>query len=702
MLVRMTRRFGLAVVWLSGLAACTSPPTPNDASSDAQAPNDAAMAVDAAVPYPTFCENLSGVHCLLPFPSSRFLATDTSTTTGRRVALPVEAMPINAARPTGVPVDPAIYNRFDGFSPATSIITAFTGGDIDPTNLADERHIGDSLLDASPTLIFEVTGTTLTRVAHFAEIEQADHVDPNRRPLYLRPAARLRPNTRYIVAIRNLTHVGGAPIGPSDYFRALRDNTPLPLAMDIESRRAAFEDVFTHLSAASIDRPSLIQAWDFWTASDASIYSDMLAVRDQGLAALTSDGPSCSVTMSSDNVDSHIFRRIYGTVRVPLFIGGTNPNQDSECRLVRDASGHVTRNTTTTTADVPFTISIPVSVQNALMTGGSPGRLLQYGHGLLGSQSESETGWLSEFADTHGYVIVAVDWWGLMENDVARVAGTLGELSRLPATSERLAQGVFNFLAIVRSLITTGACQSLPELQINGHLVFDPSERYYQGNSQGGIMGSTVAALSTDITRFGIGVGGMSYSLMIPRSTDATTYIGLMYNNYRRDQLVSAINWVMSQAQWDLTDPSTFVSHIRGNTFPCTLPECTGGHTPAHHVLFQIGRDDDQVPNVASALSARTMVDDAGHMLPLFSDATHVSSFVPYGLPTTSGPEESGLVVYAIPGTPVLPLGARSPPAGITDPAHEGVRRDADAQTQLEHFFHPTGDVIQTCAGTCM
>jgi hypothetical protein len=289
-----------------------------------------------------------------------------------------------------------------------------------------------------------------------------------------------------------------------------------------------------------------------------------------------------------------------------------------------------------------------------------------------------------------------------MADDVPRVAGTLGELSRLPATSERLAQGVFNFLAIVRSLITTGGCQSLPELQINGHLVFDPSERYYQGNSQGGIMGSTVAAVSTDITRFGIGVGGMSYSLMIPRSTDATVYLGLMYTNYRRDQLTAATNWVMSQAQWDLTDPSTFVSHIRGHTLPCTLPECTGGQTPVHHVLFQIGRDDDQVPNVASALSARTMVDENDSMLPLFSDPTHVSSFVPYGLPTTAGPEESGLVVYAIPMTPILPIGARSPPAGINDPAHEGVRRDPDAQTQLEHFFHPTGDVIQTCASTCM
>ena len=657
------------------------------------------------MPFPTQCENVSGVHCLLPYPSSRYLAADATTSTGRRVALPIEAMPVNSGRssanPNGTPVNPAIYNRFDGFSPATSMITAFQGGDIDPTNLADERHIGDSLLDASPTLLFAVNGATLTRVAHFAEIDQDGHVDPMRRPLYIRPAARLRPATRYIVAIRNMHHVGGTAIAPSDYFRALRDNMPLPAATDIESRRAAFEDIFTRLTAASVDRTSLVPAWDFWTASDASIYSDMLAVRDQGLAAITTDGASCTTVTTMDNVDSHIWRRIHGTVRVPLFIGGIDPTHDAQCLLVRDASGHVMRNATTPSADVTFTISIPVSVHTALMAGGPPGRLLEYGHGLLGSQGESESGWLGEFADAHGFVVVAVDWWGLMENDTGRVAGTLGELSRLPATTERLAQGVFNFLAIVRSLVMTGGCQSLPELQINGHLAFNPAERYYQGNSQGGIMGTTVAAVSTDITRFGIGVGGMSYSLMIPRSADATTYLGLMYMNYRRDQLTAALNWVMSQAQWDLTDPSTFAPHIRGNTLPCTLPECTGGHTPLHHVLFQFGRDDDQVPNVSSALSARSMLDDSGAMLPLLSDAAHLSSFVPYGLPTTSGPTESAAVVYAIAATPVLPLGARPPPVG-SDPAHEGVRRSPAAQAQMEHFFHPTGDVIQTCAGTCM
>jgi hypothetical protein len=654
------------------------------------------VGTDAGPPYPSYCENLSGVHCLLPWPSNRFLADDATTTTGHRLALPMEAMPRNVR---GVPIDPTQLNRFDGFSPATSMMVAFQGGDLDPANLVDERHIADSVMDSSPTLLFEVTGTTLTRVEHFAEIDQVVGYDPNRRPLFLRSIERLRPGTRYIVAIRNLHHVGGAAVEPSPYFRALRDNMPLADAMDLEGRRAHFEEIFGLLTAAGVDRASLQIAWDFSTASDESIVGDMVSVRDQGIAAIDADGASCTVTMTEDAPNAHMFRRIQGTVRVPLFIGGTNPAVDAECRLTRDASGHVIRNATTPSADVPFELHIPNSVHDSVMAGGPPGRLMIYGHGLFGDRFESESGWLQEFADRYQIVVVAVDWWGMSTDDVARAAGSLGELSRFPTTSERLNQGVLNFLATVHSLVIAGGCQSLPELQVNGHLVYDPAERYYQGNSQGGIMGTTVAALSTDITHFGIGVGGATYSILIPRSIDGVSYMTLMRNNYNHDGLVASLNWVLSQSQWDLADPSSYASHIRGNTLPCALPTCTGGHTPAHHVLFQIGRDDAQVANVQAAWAARTMRDDMGGMLPLLSDATHLSPFVPYGLPTTSGDVESALVVYLIPGTPALPIGAVTPDADT--PAHEGVRRSMDAQAQLDHFFHTDGTVIQTCDGPC-
>lgn len=668
-----------------------------DAASDAQ-PGDAGS-------YPDQCENISGVHCLLPFPSSRFLVADAGTASGKRVALPALAMPADTA---GRSIDPAMFNRFDGFSPATSIITAVTGGDIDEASLVDESHIADSLLDSSPTLLFEVRGTSLTRVAHFAEIDHFSRADPERRPLFIRPAARLAPGSRYVVAIRRLRHPDGTSVEPGAYFRALRSGEALAEAPDLEARRPAFEELFALLTAAGAERGELIQAWDFWTASDESLTSDLLSVRDQGLSALSALGTSCTVTDTREGPapteqggtgDARVFRRIHGTVRVPLFLHGVSPEVDAECLLERDASGRVVQNPTTPTADVPFTISIPTSVRDSLMAGGAPARLVEYGHGLSSNQKESEAEWLGAFADERQLVVAAVDWWGIASDDTARLSATNSDASRLPTITERSAQGILNFLVMMRSLIVAGACRDLPELRVNGVLAYDPAERYFHGNSGGGILGTTLTAVSTDTERSAVGVAGGGFALLIPRSIAGVPFLQSMFDAYRRDALVTSLNWVMSQAVWDTIDPITYAPHLRAQPLPCPLPECAGGVTPTHRIAYQIGRHDVLVPNLASAFAARSLRTAAGDALPLLSDAAHVSPYLPYGLPTSSGPEDSALTVFLTPGVAPVAIGAR--PAAPFNDVHERVRRAPAAQEQIDRFFRPGGRVEQVCPGTC-
>ncbi len=696
----MTQYVRFSVGLLLALAVGCGDPAPDvdagaeDGGGSDTGPSDAGA--DAGPPFPAECENVSPMECLLPWPSSRYIVEDATTTSGYRVDLPAGAMPANSR---GARVTPDIFNRFDGFSPASSMITAFEGGDVDGANLPDERHIADSLLPGSPTVLLRVEGTTATRVEHFSEVDQGTGGTSGRRAFYVRGASRLQPASHYIVAIRDLTHVGGGAVEPSDYFRALRDGTPLADASDIETRRAAFEEIFTTLTAAGVDRATLVAAWDFRTASDESIYSDMLTVRDEGLAALTAAGTSCAVTNVEEAPEANIFRRVHGTVRVPLFLGGVDPGDDAQAVLHRDASGHVTQNPTTPFADVPFVLNIPASVAADLTSGGSPGRLLAYGHGLFGDRYETNSGWFRDTIDELHIVSVAVDWWGMSTDDQARAIGTVTELGRFPTTTERMNQGLLNFMAITRSLIVAGPCQDLPELQVEGHLSFDPAEHYYYGNSQGGIMGSALAGLSTDITHFAVGVAGMTYSVMIPRSVDGVVFNTFMLTSYRGNQLLTSLIWVMSQSQWDLSEPATYVPHIRSHPLPCALPECTDGLTPLHQVLFQIGRDDGQVPNLTAGISARTMLDEAGEPLPLLDDATHPSFIHPYGLTSVAGPVPSALVVYDIPGTTLIPIGARSPDDDT--PAHEGVRRSAAGHRQLDAFFHTDGMVTQTCDGAC-
>ena len=59
------------------------------------------------------CNPVDDGHCLLPFPSDFYTVEDPATATGRRVALPAEAMPVNI---DGVVMRPDQWNELDGWS----------------------------------------------------------------------------------------------------------------------------------------------------------------------------------------------------------------------------------------------------------------------------------------------------------------------------------------------------------------------------------------------------------------------------------------------------------------------------------------------------------------------------------------------------------------------------------------------------------
>lgn len=633
--------------------------------------------------YPATCENLNPRLCLLPWPSSFYLVDDATTATGRRIEIPLAAMPVSSA---GEPVDPTQLRRFDGFSPATAVVTAYDG-DIDPANLADERHIADSLAAESPTVIIDAA--TGARVAHFAEIDTWPDMEPARRPLYLRPAARLGEGRRYLVAIRNLRHPGGAPIDPSPYFRALRDGTPLPGAADLEKRRPHFEEIFRALAAAGVERGALLEAWDFATASGENLWGETVAMRDAALLAMAADSaPRCAVTTVDEEPTDTIWRRVHGTVRVPLFLESGDPLPPESARVHRGSDGRPLQNGWW---DLPFTVNVPRRVRDAVAAGGPPARLVDYGHGLFGSRAEGDSGWMQHHLDATGMVSVAIDWWGMATEDVPRVVLTMKDFSSFIAMGERMQQGLINHVALHRAFRT--GCAALPELQVNGNPLIDRDEIYYYGNSQGGIFGLSVAALAVDVTHLVSGVGGMTYSVMIPRSSNWQFYGSFMQAGYH-DPLTRALLMTLAQSIWDLGDASTYAPHIVSDPLPCAREVCPSGLTPPHQLLMQIGRDDAQVPNVCAELAARTAGIGYYQRAPL----------APWGLTPLDAARgaplaPSALVIFDIPDTRMLPLGTRDP--GAPTPAHEGVRRTAAAISQIDAFQHEDGVVIQTCDGAC-
>lgn len=578
---------------------------------------------------PPSCEGLAAEECLLPWPSSRFLVRDRSTATGWRVELPAGGMPANVF---GSPVDPGPWNRWDGFSPMTSIIAQLPVR-IDPSSLVDYRHVARSLGASSPTILFDAT--IGQRVAHWAEIEAAADADPTRTTIYLRPAARLAENHRFVVIIRRLRAVDGS------WFEGNRGR-----------REALSED---DLERSGVGGHSIALAWDFRTASGSSAWGDLLAMRNDAVALTGASGLGCQVTNAvEDPSDPHVFRLVEGTITVPRYL-------DPSGLLARDGTGRPQR---TGTEEIAFTLVIPRSV-----AAGGPARLVTFGHGLMSDRSEVLTDFLRQQANDYPMVLVATNLSGLAAGDEESVGMSLFDVNGFNFVMDRVAQSIIGTLLLPRTI--AGACSALPALQVNGRPVVDGARRYYYGISQGGNFGPTFAALSDDMDRFVMSVGGINYPVMITRSVHWPALSAVLEAGYpsriQRDLLM-----VMFAAQWERVEGSAFAPHVLRDPL-------VGG---PKRVLAQVGLYDAQTPNEGSHVAARTMglpqaIDDAS---PVF------------GLRTYSGAAPSAYVTFDLGAQVIAPS---TLPPSADNGVHEAVRRDPRAQAQIDTFLRPTGVVVR-------
>lgn len=625
------------------------------------------------------CDDLLDDYCAMPFPSTHFLEEDGSTATGYRMALPAEAMPRNG---DGEPVDTDWYRRFDGFSPMTSLITFFPG-EIDDGNLVGEDRIEASLEDGSPTILLDAE--TGERVAHFAELDKVDlpdfPEDPTRRSLYMRPAARLEEGKRYVAAIRGLRLVDGTELAPTAYFEALRDGGAGPGDRAFRRRQRRFEDeVFPVLTAAGVDRSELLVAWDFVTASGETIWGPMVDLRDRALAWLEDNGAQCTVTSVEESTpedNENVWRRIEGTFRVPLYMTSAEPG----AALARDEDGAIVQNGT---AEAPFLVIVPHSVREGVAADGADGqaRLLHYNHGQFGSRSEAGSSWQRSFAQRYGFVNLATDMWGMSSPDQGGTAVPAlldwGEAFRL---GERLHQGVINNLLSVRSFRQVGGCQELAELMVDGTSVIG-DEVYYLGISQGAIFGPTIAALSTEVERYVVNVGGISYPMLIRRSANFAALETLFAIGYE-DKIDRDFLLVLAASMFDVAEGSTYAPHVIRDPLPGSMPK---------RMLSTVALDDPQVSNAISHVAARTTG------LPLLVP----SPFIPYGLSTTEGPADSAYQIWDL-GAPPIPPGTVLPMAapGRDQDPHEQHRRLTASERQWDAFYQPDGQAEHRCDGPC-
>jgi hypothetical protein len=646
------------------------------------------------------CDPIDAGYCLFPFPNDYFSAADLTSPTGRRIAFASQALPVNENLADGS-FDPSKWNVLDGFSVGSALIVHDPELDLAMSGAAPITDLGASLEAEAPFLLLDAqTGARqLLWTERDAVGETADE-----QPIFARVGTNLENGRRYLAALRNLKDAGGAALETDPVFAAYRDRTPTR-QLPVEARRRHMEQLFADLAGHGVARDEIQLAWDFTTQSTESSSRKLLAMRDDAFEILGDGAPGFTVD-DLDEPFNDVFRRVQGTFQVPLYLtdGGV---PGSPLRLGPDGLP-------VNEGDF-FTASYNCVIPNSATTGGGPpavpARITLYGHGLLGSDGEASTGHVRAFANAHNFVVCGTDWTGFSEEDEGFVLIVLQNFSNFPRFVERQHQGVLNFLVLARLMQHEDGFASHAAFQVGGQSVIDPSAVFYDGNSQGGILGGVLAAFAQEIERFVLGVPGINYSTLLDRSTDFARFAAILNGNgqvggtypERLDQVALI---AVAQMLWDQTDPSGHVRHTTADTYP---------DTPPKKILYHVAFGDHQVAPVTVEVAARS--NGAYLRTPAVDPAKPLPELVPYyGIPEIeSYPFDGSAVVIWDSSNPAPPIENLPPPEILpTDPGwtdlspcaqnwdsdpHECPRRAPEARLQKSEFLKIGGAVVDTCSG---
>jgi hypothetical protein len=656
-----------------------------------------------------FIGQQQGSLCLLPFPDDYYTVSDDSTATGRRIALKAPAMPRNVS---GTSIDAAPYRLNDGFSPGQPIVLRIPGLDnpaaVANTGAVPINHLGRYAdADAPVVLIDAETGE---RAPIFTEID-SNATKPKSTAFEIQPATNLASGHRYIVALRNLKDADGKTIPAPEGFRYYRDRLPTS-KQAIKGRRAHFEDVFGTLRDAGIRRSSLYLAWDFTVASDENIAARVLSMRDDAFAELgdddmsdltvEGDAPAFQVTQVNNftaDQDPRVARQVLGTFTVPCYLA---PSCAPGGQFDLDSDGLPTENGTWT---ANFECIIPrVAVDEP---GAEPGRPSLYGHGLFGSAGEVHAGVQKDLANQYGFVLCATDEIGMSSSDIpVPTLAILNDLSNFPKLADRLQQGLLDELYLGRLMIhpdgfLSNAAFHVDPQDLESAPVIDPSELYYDGNSQGGIMGGALTAISPDFTRAALGVPAMRYSMLLPRSVDFDEFAQFLYPAYP-NELTRPLLLSLIQMLWDRGEPNGYANRMTDDPLP---------NTPAHKVLMNVAFGDHQVTNWAADIEARSI--GAATHLPILDTGRWADVDALWNVPAIqSYPYDGSAVIYwdigpvrPDPATPGSMIGVPPPPLenlpnrGGEDP-HGAPRGAPGGLQQVSDFLAPDGAVTGVCGAS--
>ena len=207
-------------------------------------------------------------------------------------------------------------------------------------------------------------------------------------------------------------------------------------------------------------------------------------------------------------------------------------------------------------------------------------------------------------ANTNNSIWCATNWAGFSEDDIGQVIATLNDVSNFSKLSDRMQQGFVNMIYLGRAMLNPGGFDTDPAFQVDpdgggsgkpGGPVLDPAQGlYWEGISQGAIMGGALTALEPDLTQSVLDVTGMNYSTLLRRSADSAQYLDTARTSVSRPTTRTSserpLLLSLMQLLWDRGEADGYAQHMTTDPLP---------NTPAHHVLLQLAYGDHQVSNLA-------------------------------------------------------------------------------------------------------
>lgn len=719
---------GLAVVGFGlVLASCSGSSSGN---GPAQAPN-----IDAKLPANTsatasYCDFLDPAYCLFPFPNNFYTTADASTDTGLRVNLQQTGLPVSAL--TKKSINPAEWNRNDGFSPGPMLLTYVPGIDLVQTGAPVLTNLPRSLDSDSPIVMIDAD--SLDRQLIWAELDENHVSSPDRQALIIRVGRNLEYGHRYIVALRNLKDHNANVIAPGTAFSIYRDNHQSDLDF-INARRPAMESLFATLGKAGIERSDLYLAWDFTVASQRNLTARALQIRDDAFASYSSKLPAFKVTKVTDltpDQDPLIARQVEGTLTVPTYLNEANSEGNLFDR-VNDLKRRLEAPDATPGAralaarlhpeallsktgtvfnyannDNPGPNDLPQRIGNSTLSADflciiprsavngdgsvNPARIALYGHGLFGSRTEVTAGNVEAMANEHNIVFCATNWYGFSEDDLPNALVSLTDLSNVRSMFDTIQQGFLNVLTLAHvfqhpdGFIT----QSAFKMGSPATTVLDISNVYWDCNSEGAILGGALVSLSQDIRRGVLGVPGTNFSFLLERSQDFITYSIPLYLAYP-DSFDEEAGFSLIQMLWDRAEVNGYARSLTDNPLP---------NTPSHQVLMHVAFGDHQVSMWAAEAEARTL--GAQIHCPELTSGRSPDQTPYYGLACMSddqsGHDGSAMVVWDSGPSVDVPPTTNTPPTTNHDP-HSDPRSTPAARQQKSDFLQPDGKVYDVCGG---